>query len=303
MMYTNSPLASYIKLSPNYTPGRRYGKIDTVTIHCVVGQCTVEALGAVFANPQRQASSNYGIGYNGRIGMYVEEKNESWCSSNRDNDARAITIEVASDTFHPYAVTEKAYNALLDLLTDICKRNNIKQLLWKADKSLIGQPDKQNMTVHRWFDAVSCPGDYLYSRYGEIAAEINKRLNVIVPQSIKAGDVVRIIGDTYTNGAKVPQSVKNQTHVVARVDGDRALLGYPDGICSWVYINGLDAVKSAVTEESQVPVYNTPEGESPKVVTAGDIAVEKGVFSADEDFDSAVTKREFADVLVKLGLI
>ena len=109
--------------------------------------------------------------------MYVEEKDRSWCSSNRANDNRAITIEVASDTTHPYAVKKAAYDKLIDLLVDICKRNGIPKLLWKADKNLIGQVDKQNMTVHRWFDNKECPGEYLYSRHGEIARLVNQRLS------------------------------------------------------------------------------------------------------------------------------
>lgn len=84
---------------------------------------------------------------------------------------------MASDTAHPYAVTDAAYRGLIDFLVDICKRNNIKQLLWKGDKSLIGQVEKQNMTVHRWFKNKACPGDYLYSRHGQIADEVNMRLN------------------------------------------------------------------------------------------------------------------------------
>ncbi len=176
MKFTNSPLVSYTKLSPNHS-GQRKQPIDTITIHCVVGQCSVETLGNIFAPASRKASSNYGVGVDGRIGMYCEEKNRSWCTSSSANDNRAITIEVASDTTHPYAVNAKAYAALIDLVTDICKRNGIKKLLWKGDKSLIGQVDKQNMTVHRWFANKSCPGEYLYSRHGEIAAEVNKRLN------------------------------------------------------------------------------------------------------------------------------
>jgi len=176
MGYTNSPLVSYTKISPNKTSPRNH-KIDTITIHCAVGQFSVETLGEIFAKESKQASSNYGIGADGRIGMYVEEKDRSWCSSNAANDHRAITIEVASDTTHPYKVNDKAYDALLDLLTDICKRNGIKKLLWKGDKSLIGQVDKQNMTVHRWFANKSCPGDYLYNKHWEIAEEVNKRLN------------------------------------------------------------------------------------------------------------------------------
>ena len=172
---SNSPLVNYTRISPNRSK-RRQPKIDTVTIHCVVGQLSVEVLGAGFARSERKASSNYGIGPDGRIGMYVEEKDRSWCSSNWQNDDRAITIEVASDTKEPYAVTDAAYNALIDLLVDVCQRNGIKKLLWKNDKSLIGQVDKQNMTVHRWFAAKSCPGEYLFSRHYQIADAVNARL-------------------------------------------------------------------------------------------------------------------------------
>ena len=150
----------------------------TVTIHCVVGQCTVESLGELFQT--KECSSNYGIGYDGRIGMYCEEKDRSWCSSSGANDHRAITIEVASDTTGPYAVKPAAYDALIKLLVDICKRNNIKKLLWKADKSLIGQVDKQNMTVHRWFANKSCPGTFLYDLHPQIAADVNSQLESVL---------------------------------------------------------------------------------------------------------------------------
>ena len=173
---SNSPLVTYTKLSPNHS-GRRNHVIDTVSVHCMAGNASVETCGALFADPSRKASSNYGIGSDGRIALYVDEANRSWCTSNAANDHRAITIEVANNGGAPdWPVSGKAYSALLDLLTDICRRNNIKELLWKGDKSLIGQVDKQNMTVHRWFAAKACPGDYLYNRHGEIAAEVNRRL-------------------------------------------------------------------------------------------------------------------------------
>lgn len=175
MAYTNSKLVNYTRISPNRGVNRNH-KIDTVSIHCVVGQCSVETLGSIFASTSKEASSNYGIGYDGRIGMYVEEKDRSWCTSSASNDNRAITIEVASDTYHPYRVNDVAYKSLIKLLVDICKRNNIKELKWKADKSLIGQVDKQNMTVHRWFANKSCPGDYLYNLHGQIAKEVNAQL-------------------------------------------------------------------------------------------------------------------------------
>lgn len=182
---SNSPLVSYTKISPNKTSPRTH-EIDTITIHCVVGQCSAERLGAIFTPTSKQASCNYGIGYDGRIALIVEEKDRSWCSSSSSNDNRAITIEVASDTTHPYAVNDAAYKSLINLLVDICQRNNIKELKWKADKSLIGQPDKQNMTVHRWFANKACPGEYLYSRHGQIAAEVNARLNgEVVKEPVK----------------------------------------------------------------------------------------------------------------------
>lgn len=172
----NSPLVSYTKISPNKNSPRNHA-IDTITIHCVVGQCSVETLGNIFAPTSRQASSNYGVGVDGRIGMYVEEKDRSWCSSNAANDNRAITIEVASDTTEPYAVNDKAYAALLDLVTDICKRNGIKKLVWSTNKTdRVNHKNGCNMTVHRDYANKSCPGTYLYERHGAIAAEVNKRL-------------------------------------------------------------------------------------------------------------------------------
>ena len=175
MGYTNSPLVQYTKLSPNHS-GLRNHAIDTISIHCVVGQCYIETLGNVFADPNREASSNYGIGYDGKIGMFVEEKNRSWCTSSSSNDNRAITIEVASDTYDPFRVNDAAYESLIKLCADICKRNGIKELKWKADPSLIGQVDKQNMTVHRWFANKGCPGDYLYNRHYDIAKRVNALL-------------------------------------------------------------------------------------------------------------------------------
>lgn len=174
MAYTNSPLVDYTRISP-YKGSRDGHKIDTVSIHCVVGQASVEGLGSVFQT--KQASSNYGIGADGRIGMYVPEGERSWCTSSRANDVRAVTIECASDTKHPYAVNDKVYKSLIKLLADICKRNGIKKLVWSTDKNKrVNHLDGCNMTVHRDYENKSCPGDYLYNRHGQIAAEVNKIL-------------------------------------------------------------------------------------------------------------------------------
>ena len=173
---SNSKLVCYTRLSPNHS-GKRNHKIDTVSIHCMAGNLSVETCGELFAAPSRQASSNYGIGSDGRIALYVEEANRSWCTSSGSNDNRAVSIEVANtEAKHPWPISDAAYKALIELLVDICQRNNIKKLLWKGDKSLIGQVDKQNMTVHRWFANKACPGDFLYDLHPQIAAEVNERL-------------------------------------------------------------------------------------------------------------------------------
>lgn len=176
---SNSPLVDYVKISPNKTVNRSH-PIDRITPHCVVGQVTVESLGNVFASPSRNASSNYGVGKDGRRAMYVEEKDRSWCSSSKENDNRAVTIEVASDTTHPYAITDAAYKSLIDLCYDICKRNGKTKLLWFNDKAktLSYSPKANEMvfTVHRWFANKACPGDYIYNRLGDIAEKVTRML-------------------------------------------------------------------------------------------------------------------------------
>lgn len=173
---SNSPLVNYTKISPNRTKNRNHA-IDTITIHCVVGQVSVETLGNIFQT--KKASSNYGIGLDGRVGMYVEEKDRSWCSSNAANDHRAITIECASDMKEPFAIKSVVYNKLIDLVTDICKRNGIKKLVWSTSKSdRVNHKNGCNMTCHRDFtSSKSCPGTYIYEREGKIADEVNRRLS------------------------------------------------------------------------------------------------------------------------------
>lgn len=179
MGYTNSSLAEYVKLSPNHSE-QRVREIDRITPHCVVGQCTAEGLGDWFSKTSTQASSNYGIDRDGRVGLYVEEKNRSWCTSSNDNDQRAVTIECASDTSEPYWMNEKVYAKLIELCTDICRRNGKKKLLWFADriKALNYTPksDEMVLTVHRWFANKSCPGNWLYVRLGDLAAKVTAKL-------------------------------------------------------------------------------------------------------------------------------
>lgn len=233
MAYTNSSLVTYKNITKNRTSPRNH-VIDTITIHCIVGQRTAKQGCDYFASTDRQCSANYVVGKDGSIGLSVEEKDRSWCSSSSSNDNRAITIEVASDTTHPYAVTAQAYNALIKLVADICKRNGIKKLLWKADKSLVGQVSKQNMTVHRWFANKACPGDYLYERHGEIAEKVNALLgqtqqtttpanpsspsttdtgktiwDFLIGKGLNAYAVAGIMGNLQAESALNPQNLQN----------------------------------------------------------------------------------------------
>lgn len=218
--YTNSPLVCYTKISPNRTVCNNR-TIDTITIHCMAGNMKIESCGELFAKASRAASSNYGIGSDGRIGLYVEEKDRSWCTSNRDNDMRAITIEVANTAGAPdWPISDEAYEALVTLCTDICKRNGIKKLVWSTDKNTrMNHLNGCNMTVHRDYAAKACPGDYIYNRLGQIADEVNSRLgNVKEPAKVeKPVETVKPVEET---GYSLKQFIRDiQECTGSKVDG------------------------------------------------------------------------------------
>lgn len=214
---SNSPLISYTKLSPNCTKPRNH-KIDTITIHCTAGNKNNTAKQIVGLtrfieyDAKNGASCNYAVGGDGSVALCVDEANRSWCSSSGTNDHRAVTIEVASNIAGT-EVNEAAYAALLNLVTDICKRNGIKKLVWSTSKNdRVNHLNGCNMTVHRDYANKSCPGEWLYSRHAAIAAEVNKRLGATatpttpsVPSSgttFKVGDEVTFTGTThYTSAA------------------------------------------------------------------------------------------------------
>ena len=165
---SNSSLVNYVKISPNSDP--RSDKIRKITIHQMAGNLSVETCGNVFANPSYEASANYGIDSNGRVGMYVEEHNRSWCSSSSLNDHQAITIEVANDGGAPnWHVSDSALNKLIELCVDICRRNGIQQLVYTGDAN-------GSLTRHNMFAATTCPGPYLQGKFQWIADQVNNRL-------------------------------------------------------------------------------------------------------------------------------
>lgn len=240
MAYTNSSMVKYTRLVSNHS-GKRTHTIDRITPHCVVGQVTAERLGDIFSG-ERQVSSNYGIDKDGRVGLYVEEKNRSWCSSSNANDQRAVTIECASEPKSPYEFRAVVYETLIKLCTDICKRNGKKKLIWfgDKDKALAYTPksDEMVLTVHCWFANKSCPGPWLMARMDDLATKVTAALNpvtestVATPKPSTPTTTVKKPKCPYTeptkeikvgakgNNVKWLQWHLNQTGAKLKIDGD-----------------------------------------------------------------------------------
>ena len=202
---SNSPLVNYTKISPNKTSPRK-GKIKKITIHHVAGNLTVETIGNVFAPASRKASSNYGVDNKGRVGMYVEEKDRAWTSSNADNDNQAVTIEVSNNGGAPnWPVSDIALAKTIELCVDICKRNGIKKLNYTGDKS-------GNLTMHKWFAATNCPGPYLESKFPYIAKQVNKALGNKEEKLVDGKTLYRVQVGAYSvldNAVKMVEKIKN----------------------------------------------------------------------------------------------
>lgn len=167
---SNSSLVDVTILSPNCNSPRN-NLINKITIHHMAGCLSVERCGELFADPDRQGSSNYGIDSDGRVGLYVDEGDRAWTSSSPDNDNQAVTIEVANSEYGgEWPVSDAAYEKLIDLCTDICRRNGIDSLNFTGDAT-------GNLTMHKYFAATNCPGPYLEARFPDIADKVNARLN------------------------------------------------------------------------------------------------------------------------------
>lgn len=171
--YTDSPLVTYTNITKNMTSYRTHD-IDTITPHMIVGQWTAKQGADYFADTERQVSANYVVGRDGSIGLCVHEKDRSWCTSSPSNDHRAVTIEISSDIKEPYAITLHAYHALVDLMADIAVRNGIAPLKFRNNKDLIGRPEEQNITIHKWFSATNCPGTYILKMLPRIVEDANR---------------------------------------------------------------------------------------------------------------------------------
>lgn len=251
---SNSPLVTYTNISKNKTSPRNHA-IDTITIHCIVGQWTAKQGCDFFATTDRECSANYIVGKDGSIGLSVDEADRSWCTSSRENDNRAITIEVASDTEHPYAVTDAAYATLIKLIADICKRNGIKKLIWSTSKAdRVNHSNGCNMTVHRDYANKACPGQFLYDRHGAIAAAVNELLGSGTTQPSEAAPgavqgfpatpfTVRVIIPdlNYRKGPGMSYAVRGQTGKgVFTITEVRDGWGKLKSGAGWIYLENPD---------------------------------------------------------------
>ena len=150
----------------NYTKGRQSSIVKFITPHHTAGVIDIENLGTIWQNPNRNASSHYGIGYTGRIASYVDEEDTAWTNSNWKSNKESITIEVSNDqTGGNWHVSDESIKSLINLMVDIAKRYNLVPLELH-----------KNVSLHKWFTNTTCPGPYLEGKMQYIIDECNKKL-------------------------------------------------------------------------------------------------------------------------------
>lgn len=279
---SNSPLVQYVKISPNSTNPRK-SPIRKITIHHMAGMLSVETCGSIFARKDRKASSNYGIGVDGRIAMYVEEKNRAWTSSSPDNDHQAVTIEVANcEIGGLWRVSDLVMERLIELCVDICKRNGITRLNFTGDPS-------GNLTMHKWFANTICPGPYLESKFPYIAEEVNKRLGAETQQTsrnaIKVGDIVVFKGGkVYTSSnaqtTKVikPSSMCKVTKIYNGLHPYHCASQDGKGVYGWVDAEAIETINQEFRVKVTASALNIRSGPGTQYPINGTIR-DKGVYT------------------------
>jgi hypothetical protein len=273
MMMSNSPLVNYTRISPN-SDNPRNKPIRKITIHHMAGKLSVETCGNVFAPTSRQASANYGIGSDGRVGMYVEERNRAWTSSSAANDNQAVTIEVANDQIGGnWHVSDKVLSKLIDLCVDICQRNGIQKLNYTGDAN-------GNLTRHNMFANTNCPGPYLQSKFPYITAEVNKRLGASTSPSTGSGTLYYVQTGAFSNNsnadaqlAKVKAAgfdvIIKQSGNLYRVQvGAYSVKANADAMATKLKTAGFDTYVTT-TGGTQVAAGNTPAPAPVKTIKVG----------------------------------
>ena len=233
MAYTNSSLVVYTRISPNRSSPRNQ-PITKITVHHMAGVCSVEDFGNIVAPTSRQMSANYAIGNDGRIGLFCPESDRSWCSSSPWNDNRSITIEVSNSAVGgDWPIGDRAYNSLVKLCVDICKRNGIKKLYFDGTQN-------GSLTFHYMFWATACPGPWMKAHANDLCNKVNAQLGGTSGgtsggstsggntsnNSFKVNDLVKInSGARYYTGGAIPVWVTQENWYISSISGNRAVLG------------------------------------------------------------------------------
>lgn len=175
--------------SPNHYNGRLGYKVTRITLHIMAGYLT--GTDNVFQNPNRQASSTYGIGPNGEMHQYVAETDAPWTDSNHASNCQTISIEHQGGMdFIP--CTQACHDASARLCADIARRYGWPKLIHGV-----------NVFLHREIpgsDHTTCPDlapnglNYIYV--------INKANEILEGNDMtSAGDVWNYgLGENATSG-------------------------------------------------------------------------------------------------------
>jgi len=238
--------------SNNYTVGRSGRKIEKIAIHHMAGILTAKQCGGIFQNGSRKASSNYGIGKDAEVGLYVDEENTSYCNSNWDSNCKSVTIETSNSSLGgDYPVSDAVLNKLIELVADIAKRNNLGKIV-----------KGQNLVWHRMYAATTCPGDYLLSKMDYIAEQANKINNIEKPAenttpSSSEGYLVKVTADVLniranagTNYAVVGQIKDHGVYtIVAESNGTGASKwGKLKSGAGWISLDYVEKISSGKVE-------------------------------------------------------
>lgn len=279
MAYSNSSLISKTILSPYYDP-RNGKKILKITPHHAAAvNVSLDGLGSVFRT--RQASANYGIDSNGQIAMFVEEKNRAWTSSNANNDYQAVTIEISNSKGAPnWEISDKAWDSLVKLCVDICRRNNISSLNYTGDTS-------GNLTRHNMFAATACPGPYLQSRLPELAKLVNAQLSkgtpapVVEPEPIVTTDIYRVQVGAYAvkaNAEAMQAKLKAQGYstIIVQVDGL-----YKVQVGAYTVLKNAETMQAKLKAQGYSTIITSKTGKAtPSSIKVGDtVRLKKGALA------------------------
>lgn len=172
-----SKLADYIYPANSYNNSRFGNVIKSITIHHMAGILTAKQCVDYWNNNNRETSSHYGVGKDGKIAQYVSENHTAWTNGNQLSNRTSVTIETSNSTMAPkWEVSDLVLEKLILLIHDIAVRNNLLPLI--KGQSLIWHSLVSNVYTE-------CPGPYLMSKIDYIIERVNS-----MNEPFKVGTIV-----------------------------------------------------------------------------------------------------------------